>query len=182
MDRLEVGLQLGEPRERAQDGPDVRASAPPLGDAPTVRVARRAHTVMTFRISSDGSVSSIKLFPNSSNITARSPTLRTPAATACRSSANSAITLEIKARLSRAQSRTLSAEGNSAAAARSISSGLDSMDCLGIDVLYGPALRGLRVRETSYRFPRVSPCLPRAGPDSISPDRRYSDWLPPQGV
>jgi protein TonB len=34
---------------------------------PAVRAARRAHTVMTFRINSDGSVSSIKLFQSSGN-------------------------------------------------------------------------------------------------------------------
>ena len=34
---------------------------------PAVRAARRAHTVMTFRINADGSISSIKLFQSSGN-------------------------------------------------------------------------------------------------------------------
>src|ERR1700680_3481732 len=69
-------------------------------------------------------------------MTARNPTPRRLAATACRSAASSVITLEINARFSRAHSLTPSAEGNSAAAARSIRSGSDLMECLGINVLY----------------------------------------------
>jgi len=45
----------------------------------------------------------------------------------------------MNARFSRAHSRTLSAEGSSAAAARSIKSGPACLDCLGTDVLYEPA-------------------------------------------
>jgi TonB family protein len=34
---------------------------------PAVRAARRAHTVMTFRINSDGTISNIRLFQTSGN-------------------------------------------------------------------------------------------------------------------
>jgi hypothetical protein len=53
------------------------------------------------------------------------PTPQTPAARLPLLGANSVITLETNTRFSRAHSRTLSVEGNRAAAARSIRSGSD---------------------------------------------------------
>jgi len=77
--------------------------------------------------------------PNSSNITGRRPAARTPAATAFRSSGNSDITLEMKARFSRAHSFIASGEGSSAAAARSIINGSACalFDRLGMNSFYG---------------------------------------------
>jgi hypothetical protein len=79
--------------------------------------------------------------PNSSNKTARKPTSRTPAATACRSSANSVITLEINARFSRVHSRTSSTKvilrqpHDQSEAART-HYWIALLDCLRMDLLY----------------------------------------------
>src|SRR5438874_4678644 len=92
--------------------------------------------------------------PNSSNMIGAAPMARIASAAACRSAGSSVITLEMNARLPCAHSRTASADGISAAAARSMISGSpEDASRLAIGTFYGELLEQSARAEWEYGSP-----------------------------